>query len=254
MPTPTQELEYVRLATRRLLDSVASLTDADVRGPSLLPGWSRGHVLTHLARHADAQRRMLAGAIAGRQVQQYPGGASGREREIEEGAYRRASELLADLRSATASLEHDWQAMPEHAWHLMTTTLRTHQALRDGVRARWREVEVRHVDLAAGYRPADWPEEFVAVFLLRAICSLPTRARDAPDGYRWRLHDETSGAAWRITRDSLAHGHGPADAEISAAGGQLLAWLLGRGAHGIQVKNATDPETALRLPEYFPFA
>ncbi|MBO0806817.1 MAG: maleylpyruvate isomerase family mycothiol-dependent enzyme, partial [Actinobacteria bacterium] len=100
MPAPERELEEVRLATGRLLDSASSLSDADARGASLLPGWSRGHVLTHLARNADAQRRMISGAVTGQRVQQYPGGARGRAREIEDGAHRPAAELLADLRAA----------------------------------------------------------------------------------------------------------------------------------------------------------
>nr|WP_254126579.1 maleylpyruvate isomerase N-terminal domain-containing protein [Amycolatopsis sp. CA-230715] len=40
-------------AAERLPRSVRRLGDADVRAPSALPGWSRAHVLAHLARHAD---------------------------------------------------------------------------------------------------------------------------------------------------------------------------------------------------------
>ena len=36
-------------------------TIAAARGPSLLPGWTRGHVLTHIARHADSVIRALQG-------------------------------------------------------------------------------------------------------------------------------------------------------------------------------------------------
>jgi hypothetical protein len=47
--TPAQ----ITTATGRLLRTASRLSDADVRAPSLLPGGSRGHVLTHLARNAD---------------------------------------------------------------------------------------------------------------------------------------------------------------------------------------------------------
>jgi maleylpyruvate isomerase len=211
-------------------------------------------VLTHLARNADAQRRMITGAVTDQRVQQYPGGARGRAREIEDGAHRPASELLADLRAAAAALEHDWQALPERAWDLMTTTLVARRPVRQGVLARWREVEVHHADLAAGYGPADWPAEFVAVFLPRTIRSLPGRADNVPDGYRWCLHDETSGTSWRVTAAAVIPGQGPAEAEISAADWQLLAWLLGRGNRGIRTAHPGDTGIALRLPEYFPFA
>ena len=45
-------LESLADATAGLIMGVGGLTDADPREPSLLPGWTRGHVLTHLARNA----------------------------------------------------------------------------------------------------------------------------------------------------------------------------------------------------------
>ncbi len=45
-----------------------------MRGPSLLPEWSDGHVLTHLARNADSVVRRMEGAARGELVDQYPGG------------------------------------------------------------------------------------------------------------------------------------------------------------------------------------
>jgi len=55
----------VRDSHARLRATLAGLTDADARGPSLLPGWSVGHVLTHLARNADSLVRMLKAAARG---------------------------------------------------------------------------------------------------------------------------------------------------------------------------------------------
>src|SRR5690349_12024814 len=62
---PAIVLERIEAETRRLLDTAAALDDAAVRAPSLLPGWSRGHVLTHLARNADGGRRLLSWARTG---------------------------------------------------------------------------------------------------------------------------------------------------------------------------------------------
>jgi maleylpyruvate isomerase len=58
-------------ATQRLQDTVAGLTDQQAREPSLLPGWSRGHVLTHLARNADSLRNLLIWARTGVETPQY---------------------------------------------------------------------------------------------------------------------------------------------------------------------------------------
>ena len=46
-------------AVARLLASAAALSDEQLRGPSLLPGWSRGHVLSHIARNADGLSNLL---------------------------------------------------------------------------------------------------------------------------------------------------------------------------------------------------
>src|SRR5439155_7551235 len=41
-------------AHRRLLATLEVVDDATARGLSQLPAWTRGHVLTHLARNADS--------------------------------------------------------------------------------------------------------------------------------------------------------------------------------------------------------
>ncbi|GAA1883857.1 maleylpyruvate isomerase N-terminal domain-containing protein [Actinomadura bangladeshensis] len=66
-------LAEITAATQALLATAARLDDADVRGPSLLPDWTRGHVLTHVDLDAsfapgdwpaDFTSRMLAGVTA----------------------------------------------------------------------------------------------------------------------------------------------------------------------------------------------
>jgi uncharacterized protein (TIGR03083 family) len=51
--------------TDRLLATVRGFGDADVRRPSLLPGWTRGHLLTHLARSGDVLRGLAEGIVSG---------------------------------------------------------------------------------------------------------------------------------------------------------------------------------------------
>ena len=64
-PRKRQLNDLIDDATQRLLGTARLMTDEDVRQPSLLPGWTRGHVLAHLARNADALRNVLIGARAG---------------------------------------------------------------------------------------------------------------------------------------------------------------------------------------------
>ena len=56
---PDADIAGCTAAHARLLDAIAELGDDDVRRPSLLPDWSIGHVLTHLARNADSHLHML---------------------------------------------------------------------------------------------------------------------------------------------------------------------------------------------------
>src|SRR5215472_7044541 len=72
-------------ATDSLIESIGGLTDADARGPSLLPGWTRGHVLTHLARNADGGTRLLGWARTGIPSYEYESVAA-RAEAIEAGA------------------------------------------------------------------------------------------------------------------------------------------------------------------------
>jgi Mycothiol maleylpyruvate isomerase N-terminal domain len=101
-----------RGAHARLLASAEGLADDQVRAPSRLPGWSVGHVLTHLARNAEGHARRLGAALAGEDVPRYPGGSSQRNAGIAAGAGRSAAELAADLAGTARRLEEVWAAAP----------------------------------------------------------------------------------------------------------------------------------------------
>ncbi|HEV3353003.1 MAG TPA: maleylpyruvate isomerase N-terminal domain-containing protein, partial [Acidimicrobiales bacterium] len=88
---PPDDIEAVADAHRRLIERIRDLSDDEARKPSLLPDWSVGHVLTHLARNADSHVRRADAAVAGVVVDQYPGGYDSRAAEIEAGASRPAS-------------------------------------------------------------------------------------------------------------------------------------------------------------------
>src|SRR5688500_14161714 len=81
-------LDALERADERLLQAVTELGDAAVRGASGLPGWSRGHLLTHLARNADALLNLVIWARTGVEHPMYASRAD-RDADIEEGANRR---------------------------------------------------------------------------------------------------------------------------------------------------------------------
>ena len=197
----------VERANARLLETAHTLDGAGLAAPSRLPGWTRGHVLTHLARNADAYVNLLAWARTGVPTPAYPSRAA-RDEAIAAGAARPLDEQLDDLKGALVRLNAAIDEMPPAAW-----TAEVEMGSSGAVPAarvvwgRLCEVEIHHVDLNAGYAPADWPPGF-ALRLLHDAPAVPARLVDAESGH--------------ILRD---------DAESPVVSGPayaLAAWLIGR--------------------------
>jgi maleylpyruvate isomerase len=145
-------------ATDRLLATAGAL-DGTSATPSRLPGWSRGHVLTHVARNADAMRNLLAWARTGEPTPAYASQAA-RAALIKAGAGRPLGEQIADVRDSANRFAEYAAAMPAEAWQYELPLPTGTQRAALVIWRRLREVEVHHVDLAAGYEPAAWPESF----------------------------------------------------------------------------------------------
>ncbi|MEO8266917.1 MAG: maleylpyruvate isomerase N-terminal domain-containing protein [Ilumatobacteraceae bacterium] len=161
-------------ATRAHAAVIADLRDLrsdQVSQPSLLPGWTVGHVATHIARNADGHTRMLEAAMRGQIEQMYPGGHDRRRVDIESGAARSADELLVDVVESAARLEATWAAMQPEAWAGRGVTITGEMTARELLFARWREVIVHHADLGLGYSWSDWDDEYVRLDLGR-LCML----------------------------------------------------------------------------------
>jgi len=212
---PLVLMSEVDRASDRLLETVGRLRDDDVTGPSLLPGWSRGHVLAHLARNADSLTRLLDGARAGVRARQYPS-REHREAEITAGAGRGAAEQLADLRAAAERFASAVDAMPADAWAFVLDGDPPRPAA-SVVWRRLREVEVHHVDLDAGYGTADWSEAFSHRLLHEVVAAL--RARPGAPDLVLRAAD---------LGHELATGDGDAPRVIAGPTHALAGWLAGR--------------------------
>jgi maleylpyruvate isomerase len=205
-------------ATASLTAAADGLTDGQAREPSLLPGWTRGHVLTHLARNADGLRNLLIWARTGVETPQYPSWAV-REAAIEAGAGHGAAELAEDLRQAAAGFAGEAASLPVAAWDVPVRgfTGPEHPAWYTLFR-RLTEVEFHHVDLGAGYAPPAWPVPFVADELEHVIRQF-ARRDDVP-----AFVLEVTGTGQR-----LPVGPGSADTvTVAGPGCWLLAWLTGR--------------------------
>jgi len=173
----TAALAGCRVAHARLVDSLGGIDDATVARPSRLPGWTVGHVLTHLARQADSHVRMLEGAAGGDIVDQYEDGFDGRAAGIEAGAGRPADAQVADITASIARLEATWEKTPDEVWArgFARTTRGELVACADLPFRRWREVEVHHADLDLDLGPEAWSALFVDTELPRTLAGLPAR-------------------------------------------------------------------------------
>lgn len=144
----------------------------------MLPGWTRGHVLSHLARNAEGHARMFAAATRGEESEQYPGGKAARDEAIESGARRGAIELVADVRATIYVLEAAWAAATATTWAghgVKSHSDGSRVAISELVLMRWCETEVHHADLGLGFTWRDWDPLFVRYDLDRRVMAWRAR-------------------------------------------------------------------------------
>ena len=179
------------------LDEAAAAAAIGPSAPSLLPDWTIGHVLTHVARNADAFRHMIEGAAVGETRLMYPS-AQHRDDDINRGAGRALEVLVGDVRNSIWALESSWARLSSVGWSGHGLTRIGKVPVTSIPWRRWREVELHHADLGLGFTTADWSPAFIAQDLAR------------------RLEE------WTSEPNTL-----PAEVG-SAQPWQQLAWLLGR--------------------------
>ena len=254
-PTPTgpadaadaalaRDLAAAAESTERLLRSVERMRPEQVLEPSALPGWTRGHVLSHIARNADGLGNLLLGARTSQPIPMYPSPES-RERGIQDGAKRTLAEHLADLHASALRLTAATEAMPDTAWAVEVPH-------RTGPFPAWAvplkriaEVEYHHVDLAHGYTPAQWPAAFVA----QQLADLTTRFDGSADLPSMLLQASDTELVLSTGRPVPADRR-QVEFHLSGAAHDLLAWLSGRSDGGeleviVGCFEAGDPRSAL---------
>ncbi|WP_157518699.1 maleylpyruvate isomerase N-terminal domain-containing protein [Herbidospora mongoliensis] len=148
-------------ADARLITTVAGLSDEEMRAPSALDGWTRGHLATHVSRNADSLVNLLTWARTGVVTPQYRDAAE-RDEGILKGFARPAEEQLADLEESTARFAEAADALPADRWSFRVEGTRppSHPVWYVVMR-RLREVEIHHSDFGAGYTWRDWPDRYV---------------------------------------------------------------------------------------------
>ena len=210
----------VAAETDRVASTAASFRNDAVLAPSLCAGWSRGHVLAHLARNADALVRVCDVALTGTADTMYDDVES-RDADIERGARRSAHDHATDIRDTAARLAERLEALrPEHA---DVRVERTPGGFPIPVGMvpfmRLREVVYHHVDLDAGYTFASAPPEVVSLFL-----------RDAAN----RLaHDDTPPSLHVVTTEGDDHVIGDGATQVAGSAADVVLWLARGRTDGV---------------------
>jgi maleylpyruvate isomerase len=232
--------DLLTTATQRLLGSTIVVTDAQWAGPSRLPGWSRGHLATHVARQADGIARLVEGATTGVPQPMYAS-PEAREAEIEDGAGRTGLELQTDLDTSAERLTEAFERLDRIEAPDAETVAGWSAAveMRGGLvvparlmpLGRLFEVEIHHVDLDVGYEveqiepeSAEWLIEWIAF-----------RARARDEFPRVELHTESgfSTTVGQVGPGLVVHAPAPA----------LVGWLTNR-----LEPDAVPGTRGLRLP------
>jgi maleylpyruvate isomerase len=192
--------------TALFVGSVARLNDATYAAPSLLPGWTRRHLVAHVAANAGALCNLVRWAATGVPTPMYASPAE-RAAGIERGTLMSAAELGSWARRSAVELGTAMDSLTDEQWEAEVVTAQGRSVPATEVAwLRAREVWVHTVDLGLDIGFADLPEDFLVALCADVVAKRgDVPAVDAPLDRR---------AAWLTGRD-----HGIADAP------ELGAWL-----------------------------
>ncbi|GAA0664669.1 maleylpyruvate isomerase family mycothiol-dependent enzyme [Kitasatospora atroaurantiaca] len=222
-----ERLAEITAAHARLRAAAADLTEEQAREAIDLPGWTRGHILIHLADLSKAFARQARYAVRGETIEVYDGGRPTRDKSIEANHGRPVEWLRAQLEEGLTALEEAWAALGPDGWDL-PCAYRDSPLLATQL-AWWRETELHGVDLGVGRRSEDWSlalSAHVVDFLTARLPQSPAVALAAED----------TGLTWGDTTR----------ADVVVRGGQraLAAWISGRPTTATPVTDGGNP-----LPE-----
>lgn len=210
--TDVHAWDAVHEATRRLVRTVDALPDAAFAEPSALPGWSRGHVVAHLALNGEGLAGVMRGLTIGEEIPMYAS-SDRRDADITELAGKGAATVRDRLYAGCTLFQDAWEHLPDAA--LAGSFLRTPGAepwpAAQLLRMRHSEVEIHHADLLAGYSSAHWPEDFLDATFNRVVGD---REHEVPMVLRTPDGDVRLGDGGPVVTGSRA---------------DLTWWLLGRG-------------------------
>jgi len=202
--------------TKRVGGVVTGLDEALVAGPSTLPGWSRKHLLAHLAANAEALSNLVRWAATGVETPMYAS-PQARAAGIASGATMSAEALGAWFTTSAGELEQAMDGLTPADWHHTVVTGQGRSVTAAEIPwLRAREVCVHAVDLDSGVAFTDLPADFLV-----ALCDDIVAKRSASEGPAVDLRPGDVDASWVLP------GSAPAVAVIGQLA-EVAAYLSGR--------------------------
>jgi len=175
--TTADARSWVREGTKLVTEALAGLDERAYASPSGLPGWTRRHLVAHLAANAEAVGNLVRWAATGARTPMYSSPEQ-RNADIEAGARRPGAELTEWFDRSASELESAMDDLTDAQWQaeVVTAQGRTVPAS-ETPWMRAREVLVHAVDLGTGVGFADLPAGF-----LTALCDDIVGKRSAAAG------------------------------------------------------------------------
>jgi len=223
------DLDQLNEAGQRLTRTVDGLHGGDWAADSLLPGWTRAHVVAHLALNGEALGDVLRGEVDSEHVPMYAS-QEARDADIEELAQAEGAVLRQRLLGSLTTFADAVRSMPEEVWGRRFERIPGGPTLPlDAVPLmRVREIEIHHADLGLDYTADDWPSAFAEV-----VVGSMVRRLEPEQGFRVRPLDTERtwdvgavGVEAMVVTGPVAHlawwltGRTPS-AQVSASSGDL---------------------------------
>jgi maleylpyruvate isomerase len=212
---------------------VTAMADVDpLTAPTLLPDWSRAHLLAHLGGNATALTNLLHWASTGIETPMYSS-TEARNADIEHWSKADPKALLGYVTGTRDRLRDAIDATPAAAWGVQVRSAsgRTIEAA-EVPWMRVREVYIHAVDLGTGVTFQDITEDVRIGVIDEVTVSLSAKP-NCPNV--WLLAGDNG---WQLGDPAL----NASEATVVEGGtAELLAWLVGRSA-------GTDLTSAAPIP------
>ena len=226
----------IRRGTTYFRRTLERLSDGELDEASLLPGWSRRHVIAHVSYNAGGICRLLNWARTGVETPAYES-AEARDREIATGATLEAATLRELYEDSAARLERAWRDLPREAWGAQITVQGRAVPASSTLWRRTREVWLHAVDMNNGAAFTDFPTDLIDNLLVDVLTAWRQR-QSADDISNFVFVPDD-----RDAPQAVGNPDAPEAIVLRGTASALTSWATGRGSNGVSssLPGATAP-------------